>query len=100
MNEEKLVKKLIENTGDIVLCELLIQMKRCRYPFEIFDSNPPEEFTNAERNLREALDEHYPDAIDWSQVYPHARANIETQVVPKEIKELYMRLQVKLEKYI
>ena len=100
MNEEELVKKLTEDTEDIVLCELLVQMKRCRYPFEMFDNDPPEEFTNAERNLRKALDERYPEAIDWSQVYPHARADIETQVVSKDIKELYIRLQVKLEKYM
>ena len=98
MNEEELVKKLTEETEDIVLCELLVQIKRCRYPFEMFDREPPEEFTNAEKNLRKALDEQYPNAIDWSQIYPHARENIETQVIPRDIKELYMRLQVKLEK--
>jgi hypothetical protein len=101
MNKEELVKKLTEEGEDKRLSELLVQMTRFRFPFVMLDREPPEEFTELEKNLRRALDDRYPNAIDWSPVYPQVTVpNAGKTIVPRDIKELYVRFYIEAQKHM
>ena len=88
--DEDLVQRLVEKGEELTLRQVVESTRYCKMNCNLFGDNPGwKEFFQP---LKAAIDEEYPDQVNWDVIYCLKKGDHAKDIVSREIKEKYVRI--------